>query len=46
MTLVDCKAIFNLQMEIIEAPTLTDEQKLQMIRSSIKKTLGTKSESE
>ena len=40
MTVIDCKAIFSLQRQIINAPVLTAEQKLKMIEDSINETLG------
>ena len=40
MTVIDCKAIFNLQLQIIKAAGLSDEQKLKMLEDSIKDTLG------
>jgi len=44
--MIDCKAIFNLQKQIIESPDLTETQKLKMLSESINKTLGEKSEGE
>jgi len=44
MTTMDCKAIFNLQKQIIKAPNLTDAQKLKMLEDSINETLGTENE--
>jgi hypothetical protein len=46
MTVIDCKAIFNLQKQIINAPKLTDAEKLKMIEDSINETLGVENESE
>jgi hypothetical protein len=46
MTTIDCKAIFNLQTEILESPDLTDAQKIKMLKASIAKTLGNKKEEE
>ena len=46
MTVIDCKAIFSLQKQIIKAPTLSAEQKLKMIEDSINETLGIKEDSE
>jgi hypothetical protein len=43
MTLIDCKAIFNLQQQIIDSPSLSADEKLKMLGDSIKKTLGEKS---
>ncbi|MCL1845297.1 MAG: hypothetical protein FWF77_05285 [Defluviitaleaceae bacterium] len=40
MTQIDCEAIFNLQLEIIDAEDISDAQKLKMLKGSIKKTLG------
>jgi len=40
MPVVDCKAIFSLQKQIINAPKLTDAEKLKMIEDSINETLG------
>jgi|GEM_PF-1621908 len=42
MTMIDCKAIFNLQQQIIDSPSLTSDEKLKMLGDSIKKTLGEK----
>ena len=44
MTMIDCKAIFNLQQQIIDSPSLSPEEKLKMLSDSIKKTLGEQSE--
>ena len=44
MTVMDCKAIFNLQKQIINAPKLTDAEKLKMIEDSINETLGNEKE--
>lgn len=41
MTEVDCVVIFNLQMEIIDAPDLSAGQKLKMLKNAINKTLAT-----
>ena len=46
MTVIDCKAIFNLQKQIINAPKLTDAEKLKMLEDSINETLGIVNESE
>jgi hypothetical protein len=46
MTVIDCKAIFSLQRQIINAPKLTDAEKLKMIEDSINETLGDKKDSE
>jgi hypothetical protein len=43
---IDCKAIFSLQRQIINAPKLTDAEKLKMIEDSINETLGDKKDSE
>ena len=40
MTVIDCKAIFSLQKQIINSPVLTAEQKLKMLEDSINETLG------
>ena len=40
MTSIDCKAIFNLQQQIINSKHLTAEQKLKMLADSISATLG------
>jgi hypothetical protein len=44
MTVIDCKAIFNLQKQIINAPKLTDAEKLKMLEESIDKTLNDEKE--
>jgi hypothetical protein len=46
MTAIDCKAIFNLQKQIIKAQNLTDAQKLKMLEDSINETLGSEKTSE
>jgi hypothetical protein len=46
MTVIDCKAIFSLQKQIINAPKLTDAEKLKMIENSINETLGIDKEAE
>ena len=40
MAVIDCKAIFSLQRQIINAPQLTDAEKLKMLEDSINETLG------
>jgi len=40
MTQADCKAIFNLQREILNSPKLTDEEKVKMLKNSINNTIG------
>ena len=45
MTVIDCKAIFSLQKQIINAPKLTDAEKLKMIEDSINETLGVEKDS-
>jgi hypothetical protein len=40
MTVIDCKAIFSLQKQIIKSTALTAEQKLKMLEDSINETLG------
>jgi len=42
MTKTDVAVVYNLQLEIIDSDELSDAQKLQMLRKSIKKTLGEK----
>lgn len=44
MTVMDCKAIFNLQKQIIKSTTLSDAEKLKMLEDSINETLGTDKE--
>jgi hypothetical protein len=46
MTITDAKVIFNLQNEILEAPELSDSRKVEMLKSSIKNTIGNKTEVE
>ena len=40
MAVIDCRAIFSLQKQIINAQGLTDAQKLKMLEDSINETLG------
>lgn len=40
MTIADCKVVFSLQKQIIKAPELSVERKLEMIEASINETLG------
>jgi hypothetical protein len=40
MTLIDCKAIFNLQKEILDAPMISDADKIAMLKNSIENTLA------
>jgi hypothetical protein len=46
MTVIDCKAIFNLQKQIIKATSLTDAEKLKMLEDSINETLGSEQSTE
>jgi hypothetical protein len=40
MTITYAKVIFNLQNEILEAPELSDTRKVEMLKNSIKNTIG------
>jgi hypothetical protein len=40
MTVTDCRVVFSLQKQIIKAPELSAERKLEMIEASIDETLG------
>ena len=40
MAITDTKVIFNLQNEILEAPELSDARKVEMLKNSIKNTIG------
>ncbi|MCL1882957.1 MAG: hypothetical protein FWF81_04295 [Defluviitaleaceae bacterium] len=42
MTITDAKVIFNLQNEILEAQELSDTRKVEMLKNSIKNTIGNK----
>jgi hypothetical protein len=44
MTVTDCKVIFNLQEQILDAPELSSDRKVEMIKQCIKNILGDKSE--
>ena len=42
MTVTDCKVIFNLQRQILNAPELSSDRKVEMLRECINDTLGEK----
>jgi hypothetical protein len=42
MTLTDAKVIFNLQKQILNAPEISAERKVEMLKESISDTLGDK----
>ncbi|MCL1882956.1 MAG: hypothetical protein FWF81_04290 [Defluviitaleaceae bacterium] len=46
MTITDAKVIFNLQNEILEADELSDTRKVEMLKNSIKNTIGNKTDIE
>jgi hypothetical protein len=46
MTVTDCKVVFNLQKQILNAPELSPERKVEMLRECICDTLGEKDEKE
>jgi len=42
MTVTDCKVIFNLQRQILNAPELSSDRKVEMLKECIDDTLGEK----
>jgi len=42
MTVTDCKVIFNLQRQILNAPELSSDRKVEMLKECINDTLGEK----
>ena len=42
MTVTDCKVIFNLQRQILNAPELSSDRKVEMLIECINDTLGEK----
>ena len=46
ITITHAKVIFSLQNEILEAPELSDTRKVEMLKNSIKNTIGNKTDIE
>jgi len=46
MTVTDCKVIFNLQKQILNAPELSSDRKVEMLKQCINDTLGEKESEE
>jgi len=46
MTITDCKVIFNLQKQILNAPELSSDRKVEMLKECIDDTLGEKETAE
>jgi len=46
MTVTDCKVIFNLQRQILNAPELSPERKVEMLKECINDILGEKESDE
>lgn len=44
MTVTDCKVVFNLQKQILNAPELSPERKVEMLKECICDTLNEKSD--
>jgi hypothetical protein len=40
MTVTDCKVIFNLQKQILNAPELSSDRKVEILRACIYDTIG------